>query len=319
MSGCSQNGWPVIDHVDGAVVFAAGGRQWRAANMLVGQVARAFIERYSREVEPVTGDTLDDWSWAVRNVRDSTSEVSNHASATAWDLNALDHVRGKRGTFTASQLAALGRLLGDFPVIRWGGNYSSKSVVDEMHFEINVTAAGLKAWCATGLLTVEQYVPAAGVTYHPAASSGPITIPGDDLDMDRNDLKAAVWEVLGQDDVKGWIADAVLTRPIQDKTTGTGYGLADRVTGIDRALYTPIPSRVKGSAYKDTPAGFAANADAYLYQLLQIVSGQKAAIDSLAQAVTKGEGVTPEQLSQVVTDAMKSVVQVKVSVEKKES
>lgn len=314
MALTSSNGWPVIDTATGTTQFAAGGRTWRAANATVAAVARYFLERYATEVEPITGGTLDDWSWAVRNVRDSTTTVSNHASATAWDVNALDHVRGKAGTFTPAQLAALRSLLEDFPVIRWGGDYVN-APVDAMHFELNVVPAGLRAWCATGALDAATYdATAGGVTYHPAATRA--VTESEELDMDEATLKRLVWEVVRQDDVLDAITDRVLTKSIADPVTGTGYGLADRVTGLDRALNVPLTSRVKGSTYKDTPAGFAANADAYGYQIMQTLSGLRTAVETLAQGAAKADGVTPEALTAAVEAALSKVVRVKASVQK---
>ncbi|NAE18061.1 hypothetical protein [Enterococcus hirae] len=141
---------------------------------------------------------------------------------------------------------------------------------------------------------------------------------GDDLDMDRDDLKRAVWEVLGQDDVLSNIATRVLDLPIQDKATGTGYGLADRVAGIDRALYSPIPSKVAGSSYAATVGQYVANSDAYGYQTLQVLSGFKAAIDKLAAAVATNSPVTAAELQSAVADAIKANV-VRVEISGKES
>lgn len=314
MAVTSGNGWPVIDTAAGTTQFTAGGRTWRAANTTVAAVARYFLERYATEVEAITGGTLDDWSWAVRNVRDSATTVSNHASATAWDVNALDHVRGKAGTFTPTQLAALRALLEDFPVLRWGGDYKT-APVDAMHFELNVTPAGLRAWCATGALDAVTFDAATGgVTYHPAATRA--VTDSEELDMDEATFKRLVWEVLGQDDVLDAIADRVLTRSIHDPVTGSGYGLADRVTGLDRALNVPITSRVKGSSYKDVPAGYAANADAYGYQIMQTLSGMKSAVETLAQGAAKADGVTPDALTAAVESGLSKVVRVKASVQK---
>lgn len=147
----SQNGWPVRDSTDGLVRFAAGGREWWAANADVAVVFGELIRRYALEVEPIAVGKLDDWSWAKkRPVRGSTSVISNHSSATAVDLNALDHVRGVRGTFTGKQLAAgqaIRRDISDaagLPVLAWGEQFTT--TVDGMHWEIRnkVTAAQVK-------------------------------------------------------------------------------------------------------------------------------------------------------------------------------
>ena len=90
-------------------------------------------------VASIAGEVLDDWSWAVRTVRGSTTVISNHASGTAVDLNATRHARGVTGTFTRKQVAAIRRILADLRVIRWGGDFTT--VADEMHAEINGSLA----------------------------------------------------------------------------------------------------------------------------------------------------------------------------------
>jgi len=103
-----------------------------------------LITRFNDEVEKLAGSPLDDWSWANRNVRDSDTVISNHASATAIDLNALKHPRGPRGTFSAAQVKALRKILASYDgVIRWGGDY--QNTADEMHFEINASKARVRA------------------------------------------------------------------------------------------------------------------------------------------------------------------------------
>ena len=66
-----------------------------------GDVATIFtylIARFDAEVEDVDAGQ-DDWGYAYRAIRGATS-ISNHASATAVDLNATRHPLGQVGTFT---------------------------------------------------------------------------------------------------------------------------------------------------------------------------------------------------------------------------
>lgn len=136
----SQNSWRVRDRGE-LVWFTACGQRFAAANQDVAVIGQYLIERFDREVESIKGKVLDDWSWAVRPVRGQTTGFSNHASATAWDLNALQHPRGVRGTFTAAQKTRIQRILDDITddsddrVLRAGEWFSS--TVDGMHFEIN--------------------------------------------------------------------------------------------------------------------------------------------------------------------------------------
>jgi hypothetical protein len=132
----SQNGWPVNPprrsrQVPGTNIKLV------VADGPAGDALLAFAADFDREVESidtVAGGVLDDWGWADRNIRGGTA-ISNHASATAIDLNALRHVLGAVGTFTAAQRARLRSLLVKYGgVIRWGGDYTGRK--DEMHFEI---------------------------------------------------------------------------------------------------------------------------------------------------------------------------------------
>lgn len=184
----SQNGWPVLNE-DGTTVITAGGRRWRVAKGQVATVFKAFIARYAREVERIDAGQLDDWSWAVRNVRGSTTSISNHASGTAVDVNALAHARGAEATFTREELLALHRLLDDFPVIRWGGFFST--TVDEMHFEISCTPAQLDTWQRTGI--------------RPPSTAGGLLRPADPEDDD----------VVTTADIQA-IADAVWAKALDD-------------------------------------------------------------------------------------------------------
>lgn len=94
--------------------------------------------RWHHEVEPLT----DGWCWgyAYREIRGSSTELSNHASGTAIDLNAPAHPLGTEPTanFTATQITAINRIVADAsPALRWGGSYTGRK--DGMHLEINAT------------------------------------------------------------------------------------------------------------------------------------------------------------------------------------
>ncbi|MBT0767577.1 M15 family metallopeptidase [Kineosporia sp. J2-2] len=148
MAEHSQNGWPVLSS-NRLTWFSAAGGRFAAASSDVAFLARYLIERFDAEVENIDGRVLDDWSWADRNVRGSTSVISNHASATAWDLNALKHPRGARGTFTSARIARVHKILAGITdgkghkIFRWGNDYVN-ATVDAMHFEINATKAQVK-------------------------------------------------------------------------------------------------------------------------------------------------------------------------------
>lgn len=144
----SQNGWPAYADTSRFTRFTAAGQGWWAANPDVAVVFAEFVERFDREVERIEGPVLDDWSYANRLVRGSTSVVSNHGSATALDLNALKHPRGVRNTFTAEELVRMHKIqrsitdAANVPVLRLGVDFST--IPDDMHVEINATAAKVK-------------------------------------------------------------------------------------------------------------------------------------------------------------------------------
>jgi len=83
---------------------------------------------------------LDDWGYAERTIRGSSTTLSNHASGTAADLDALRHPLGVRGSWTPAQATAIRARLRLYEgAIRWGEDYTGRP--DGMHFEINAGSA----------------------------------------------------------------------------------------------------------------------------------------------------------------------------------
>lgn len=135
----SQNGWTVFTSSAELAPLP-----WITGRVRPGDVWTVFDElcrRFDAEVERI--DKASSWGYAYRAVRGQSSGYSNHASATALDLNAPRHPLGPRGTFSRAQVAAIRRILADLDgVIRWGGDYRNRA--DEMHFEINADAAAVR-------------------------------------------------------------------------------------------------------------------------------------------------------------------------------
>jgi len=103
------------------------------------------FDRRVEDIDQAFGHPVDDGAWNNRNVA-GTMVKSNHASASAIDLNWNKHPRGKRGTFTAAQVRTIREILTECGgVIRWGGDYVSPSIVDEMHFELVANASAVSA------------------------------------------------------------------------------------------------------------------------------------------------------------------------------
>jgi hypothetical protein len=144
----SQNGWPVLEDSPPAVTIPGTDVRITIRPGDVTTVLQEVARRFHSEVEPITGGVRDDWGWAYRPIRGQTSGFSNHASGTAIDLNATQHPRGVKNTFTAREEAAVRRILNDMKdphtgrsVVRWGEDFST--TIDGMHFEINADPAAV--------------------------------------------------------------------------------------------------------------------------------------------------------------------------------
>lgn len=140
----SQNGWPVQTSGTSSNLVAIPKIMGRVRKGAVATIFTDLVSQYDKYVEDVDKGR-DDWGYAYRPIRGKSRGYSNHASGTAIDINALIHPRGKRGTFTAAQKAAVRRILARYDgVIRWGEDYTIGKV-DGMHFEINANASRVNA------------------------------------------------------------------------------------------------------------------------------------------------------------------------------
>lgn len=140
--GVSQNGWPV-DPKRGKRLIPGTNTSVIVADGPAGDVLMYVLSQVDKRVEDVdmnsTKGEADDWGYANRPVRGSTA-VSNHASATAVDINATRHGLGREGTFTPAQVTEIHKILAEVDgTVRWGGDYTGRK--DEMHFEINAPKA----------------------------------------------------------------------------------------------------------------------------------------------------------------------------------
>lgn len=135
-----------------------------------GALLIAAAARWHREVEPLVVPGC--WGYAFREIRGSTTELSNHASGTAVDLNAPLHPLGTEPdhNFTPAQIAAVRRIVDDAGgALRWGGDYGvlarggvTGSRPDGMHVEV----IGNEAACTAALpfMTVPAPEPAIPTT-----------------------------------------------------------------------------------------------------------------------------------------------------------
>ncbi|MBP2323317.1 hypothetical protein JOF56_003702 [Kibdelosporangium banguiense] len=138
----SYNGWsasPNPADFGGLARLEVAGETF-APGVRAGDVHAVFqylAEQLHRRVEPIVRPDwhqADDWGYSYRkNV--NANNLSCHASGTAIDYNATRHPNGKRGTFSAGQVAEIRRILGELEgVVCWGGDFTGTA--DEMHFEI---------------------------------------------------------------------------------------------------------------------------------------------------------------------------------------
>lgn len=143
--GTSYNGWPASDSpaAIGVAKFGdakgfpfPGGVKSGDVFTVLGYVCTQLHYR----VEPCTNGWC--WGYSYRANVNNPSTLSCHASATAIDWNAPDHPNGARNTFTSKQVGVIRQILAEVKgAVQWGGDYTG--TVDEMHFEIIVSAAAL--------------------------------------------------------------------------------------------------------------------------------------------------------------------------------
>ena len=146
-----QNGWPVIatSRTTGPLprlrkwVVPGTGRTLSIRDGSAGFVLIHLALWFHENIERLGDGIWDEWGWAYRPVRGSSSGFSNHAGGVAVDLNATRHPLGQRGTFTKAQTTAIRAELGRYDgAIRWGGDYVNRP--DEMDFEINAPLATVR-------------------------------------------------------------------------------------------------------------------------------------------------------------------------------
>ena len=140
----SQNGWPA-NNIGLTKSWKIPGttRAVRLESGDAGYLLTDFAAWFDKNVESIDNDVeMDDWGYAERPIRGSTTTLSNHASGTAIDLNSTRHPLGVVNTFSVAQRARIREKLKDYDgVIRWGGDYKGRK--DEMHFEINASKAAV--------------------------------------------------------------------------------------------------------------------------------------------------------------------------------
>ncbi|WP_104183331.1 M15 family metallopeptidase [Mycobacterium avium] len=132
----SENGWPMVDEGSCTWVSIPGTDvTLEIQNGQPLQILRAFAANFHTFVQPLRD--ADSACWTLTN----DVATSNHLSGTAMDLNWNSHAFHVRGTFNASQLAALRALLEWYEgTVYWGGDWTDP--IDEMHFQMGYNTYG---------------------------------------------------------------------------------------------------------------------------------------------------------------------------------
>ena len=139
----SQNGWTVIPSGTDRRLVKIPRILGRVRKGDVATIFADLVTYFDEHVEDVDQGE-DDWGYAFRSIRGQSSGYSNHASATAVDINATQHPLGASGTFSRKQTDKIRAMLRNryLNKVRWGGDYRGRK--DEMHFEIDGNAADLR-------------------------------------------------------------------------------------------------------------------------------------------------------------------------------
>jgi len=137
----SANGWTaskVRAEIDIDSFPIRGTKIKLTCNKAVAPLLVGLATEFHQLIEPIDEGSLDDWGYCYREIRGSSTNLSNHSSGTAIDLNSTKHPLGKVGTFPNEKVPMIRALAKKYGCI-WGGDFRSRK--DEMHFEIALTPA----------------------------------------------------------------------------------------------------------------------------------------------------------------------------------
>lgn len=143
----SQNGWPALAYRSDLLhkwKVPGADRHFLLRNGSAGFVLCHFILWFHESVQRLNlkGHVWDEWAHAFRDIRGYSTNLSNHASGTAVDLNATLYPLGTMLMKRWRILKIRARLLLYRGAIRWGGDYEGRK--DQMHFEINRPLPGVE-------------------------------------------------------------------------------------------------------------------------------------------------------------------------------
>jgi len=137
----SANGWTaskIKAEIDIDSFAIPGTKIKLTCNKAVAPLLVGFAAEFHKLIEPIDEGSLDDWGYCYREIRGSSTNLSNHSSGTAIDLNSTKHPLGKIGTFPNEKVPMIRALAKKYGIL-WGGDFKHRK--DEMHFEIALTPA----------------------------------------------------------------------------------------------------------------------------------------------------------------------------------
>jgi len=148
----SLNGWPVLPPGDRRLkTLTVPGTDVRlTVRDVCAPVFSALASDYNRLIEPLELGNYDDAGYTYRQAR-AADAWSNHASATAIDINWTGHGAQRTVNRKFWQLTkprtAVALLQKRYNILTWGGTWSTK-YWDPMHWEIRrgVTPAMVEAF-----------------------------------------------------------------------------------------------------------------------------------------------------------------------------
>lgn len=131
----SQNGYPAQNVPLHNWQLPQAKRNFNLRHGSAGFLLMHYALWHHQNIHPLNkkGEPWDEWAWAFRDIRGAT-EVSNHSSGTAIDLNATRNPLGTTLMSAIKKARIRRKLLQYRGCIRWGGDYNGRK--DEMHFEI---------------------------------------------------------------------------------------------------------------------------------------------------------------------------------------
>lgn len=141
----SINGWPVLRPGNSLIknFRVPGTKRNLSTRSDVGPLLIALAAEYHKTIAPIDTGTFDDWGYAYREAR-AADKYSDHASATAIDLNATKEGRMGSGPYswwkTNYRAYKARKLKAKYGVVIWGGaeslggDYRQMRYWDWMHW-----------------------------------------------------------------------------------------------------------------------------------------------------------------------------------------